>query len=315
MVGEPGHRPAHDDRRRAGQQTHEAAAGGPQLHRHPLPRPRRQRERRPVGKSNPSISGASGLENNYIVDGVNITNAGYGGVGSYSIVFGSLGTGVTQDFIKETQVKTGGFEAEYGQSTGGVVNVVTQSGTNALHGALSATSGPAASSRAGRTLQTPNGTVNTTAADNYDFGVTLGGPLVKDKLFFFGAFNPQYQTRTFVAPRRIPAREPGERRPQAAHPLLRGEGDVAGELQPPVRVSLFGDPSHGDNGPQRGTALTATTTSQFSDLKKYGGHNQVGPVRRDHQPELVRRGVVGPLEEHDQRDPLRRTPGASPIRP
>ena len=57
-------------------------------------------------------------------------------VGSYSIAFGSLGTGVTTDFIKETQVKTGGFEAEYGQATGGVVNVVTQSGTNEFHGAL-----------------------------------------------------------------------------------------------------------------------------------------------------------------------------------
>ena len=37
---------------------------------------------------NPSISGASGLENQYVVDGVNITNSGYGGVGSYSITFG-----------------------------------------------------------------------------------------------------------------------------------------------------------------------------------------------------------------------------------
>jgi hypothetical protein len=55
-----------------------------------------------VGNANPSIGGASGLENNYVVDGVNITNTGYGGVGSYSIVFGSLGAGVTTDFIKET---------------------------------------------------------------------------------------------------------------------------------------------------------------------------------------------------------------------
>ena len=63
---------------------------------------------------------------------------------SYSIVFGSLGTGVTTDFIKETQVKTAGFEAEYGQATGGVVNVVTKSGTNAVpRQPSSATSQPA----------------------------------------------------------------------------------------------------------------------------------------------------------------------------
>src|SRR4029077_15880150 len=87
-----------------------------------------------VGHANPSVSGASGLENQYVVDGVNITNAGYGALGSYSIVFGSLGNGVPFDFIKEKQGKTGGYEAEFGQSTGGVVNVVTKSGTNTLRG-------------------------------------------------------------------------------------------------------------------------------------------------------------------------------------
>ena len=46
-----------------------------------------------VGEANPSISGGSGLENQYVVDGVNITNQGYGALGSYSIVFGSLGNG------------------------------------------------------------------------------------------------------------------------------------------------------------------------------------------------------------------------------
>jgi hypothetical protein len=229
----------------------------------------------PGGNSNPSITGASGLENNYIVDGVNITNAGYGGVGSYSIVFGSLGTGVTQDFIKETQVKTGGFEAEYGQSTGGVVNVVTQSGTNALHGSLFGYFRPSGVESSWKNLQTPNGTVNTTATDNYDFGVTLGGPLVKDKLFFFGAFNPQYQTRTFIAPDGFPLASlgPTDRKRR----ILSYAGKVTWQVSSNHRfdVSLFGDPSHGDNGPQRGTALTASTTSQFSELKSYGGHNQV----------------------------------------
>ena len=59
-----------------------------------------------TGRANPSVSGASGLENQYVVDGVNITNPGYGALGSYSIVLGSLGTGVTFDFIQEVQAKT-----------------------------------------------------------------------------------------------------------------------------------------------------------------------------------------------------------------
>src|SRR5215475_202533 len=87
-----------------------------------------------LGRMNPSISGGSGLENQYVIDGTNVTNTGYGGLGSYSIVFGSLGNATPYDFVQEVQVKTGGFEAEYGQSIGGVVNVVTKSGTNQLRG-------------------------------------------------------------------------------------------------------------------------------------------------------------------------------------
>ena len=67
---------------------------------------------------------------------MNITNPGYGALGSYSIVLGSLGTGVTFDFIQEVQVKTAGYEAQYGQATGGVVSVVTKTGTNQLRGTV-----------------------------------------------------------------------------------------------------------------------------------------------------------------------------------
>ena len=87
-----------------------------------------------AGRRTRRCRGGSGLENTYVVDGVNITNGGYGALGSYSIVFGSLGNGTPFDFIKEVQVKTGGYEAEFGQATGGVVNVVTKSGTNDLTG-------------------------------------------------------------------------------------------------------------------------------------------------------------------------------------
>jgi outer membrane receptor for Fe3+-dicitrate len=153
-----------------------------------------------VGAANPSISGSSGLNNNYIVDGVNITNTGYGGVGVYTFYFGSLGSGVTTDFIKETQVKSAGFEAEYGEANGGVVNVLTKSGSNVFHGSLFGYWRPAALESSWRSLETPNGTVNTTAYPSLDVGVSAGGPLVRDRLFVFGAFNPQYETRTLLAP-------------------------------------------------------------------------------------------------------------------
>jgi hypothetical protein len=240
-----------------------------------------------VGRSNPSVGGASGLENNYIVDGVNITNTGYGAVGSYSIVFGSLGAGVTTDFIKETQVKTAGYEAEYGQSTGGVVNVVTQSGTNSFHGSLYGYMRPASFEGNWRQLETVRGTVNQTADQTSDFGATLGGPIVKDKVFFFGAFNPQFRRSTFIAPQNrnsagnfsFPLASLGE--VDRKRHTYGYAGKVTWQLTSNHRLDMtaFGDPSKGDKGPQRAQNLASiddpSNPAGFSELKKYGGHNQV----------------------------------------
>ena len=61
---------------------------------------------------NLSISGASGLENTYIIDGANITDTGFGAIGAYSWSYGSLGSGFPIDIVKEVQVKSGGFEPD-----------------------------------------------------------------------------------------------------------------------------------------------------------------------------------------------------------
>ncbi len=115
-----------------------------------------------AGVANPSMAGGSGLDNTYVVDGVNITNAGYGALGSYSIVFGSLGNGTPYDFVKEVQVKTGGYEAEFGQAIGGVVNVVTKSGSNALSGSVFGYARPTGVEGNWKEFQSENGTVQTT---------------------------------------------------------------------------------------------------------------------------------------------------------
>src|SRR5436853_92748 len=80
-----------------------------------------------AGTANPSISGGSGLENLYVADGVDITDTSFGGLGTYNRNYGSLGTGINLSFIKEVQVKTGGYEPQYGKSTGGIVQIVTKS--------------------------------------------------------------------------------------------------------------------------------------------------------------------------------------------
>src|SRR5271155_1219530 len=60
-----------------------------------------------TGAANPSIGGATGLENLYVADGVSITDTAFGGLGIYSRVYGSVGTGINLAFIKEVQIKTG----------------------------------------------------------------------------------------------------------------------------------------------------------------------------------------------------------------
>jgi outer membrane receptor protein involved in Fe transport len=232
-----------------------------------------------VGEANPSISGGSGLDNQYVVDGVNITNQGYGALGSYSIVFGSLGNGTPFDFMQEVQVKTGGYEAEFGQATGGVVNVVTKSGTNSVRGTAFGYIRPEGMESNFTQVSTPNGTVNTTASQLSDAGVEAGGPIVPDKVFIFGAIDPQWERRTFIAPEDFPLRSLGELDRDRRIVSYAAKGTWQATAAHRINASFFGDPAHGKEGPQRTTALLRTTTSGFSELDKYGGHNQT--VRYD----------------------------------
>ncbi len=241
-----------------------------------------------VGRANPSIGGASGLDNSYTVDGVSITDPGFGGVGSYSSTFGSLGSGVTIDFIKETHVKAAGFEAEYGNSTGGVVTVVTKSGGNLLRGAGFGYFRPGSLEAGWKEYQAPNGTVNTVGRTEYDVGASVGGPIVQDRLWYHGTFNPQSQNVSYVAPEGFPTHELGE--VIRKRKLYTYAGKISAQLGSSHRgdVSIFGDPSKGEMGPQRFSALrrlaapsvpaTSATEGGYSELT-YGGHNQT--VRYD----------------------------------
>ena len=225
-----------------------------------------------TGAGNYSISGSSGLENSYIVDGVNITSTGYGGIGTYNTNSGSLGTGVTYDFLEEVQVKTGGIDVEYGQATGGVVNTVVKSGTNELSGSIGLYAGSYINDFEQASLFV--GAVNPakgTWNDNsqYDIGLSIGGPIVKDKLFYFLAYNP-VETKTSATIQNIPlpwdtVGGPLRFRPTPEYPAAaagiqtqkRTSNNYAAKLtwyaSPNHRLELtaFGDPSTGDLGPQR----------------------------------------------------------------
>lgn len=226
-----------------------------------------------VGLANPSIEGSSGLENQYVVDGVNITNGGYGALGSYSIVFGSLGNGTPFDFVQEIQVKTGAYSAEFGQATGGVINVITKSGSNNFKGNAFAYARPHIFESAYDTVQSVEGTVNTVASRLTDAGAAVGGPIVRNRLFFFGAIDPEWQTNTFDAPQDFPLAAVGDvnRDRRITNYAAKASWQPASAHR--IDASFFGDPATGDNGPQRSSALLNQTTASYSALK-FGGHNQ-----------------------------------------
>jgi hypothetical protein len=146
------------------------------------------------GVANPSISGGSALDNLYVADGVNITDSAFGGLGVFSRNFGTIGVGINTAFIKEVQVKTGGFEPQYGQSQGGIINIITQSGGKDFHGSLYGYARPQAfeATRNQPDDSRTNKFGNLLQEENYDAGFDLGGPVLglKDKVFFFGSFNP-----------------------------------------------------------------------------------------------------------------------------
>lgn len=227
-----------------------------------------------TGSANASMAGGSGLENNYIIDGVNISEAGYGAAGSYSTTFKTLGNAITFDFVDQVQVKTAGFEAEYGQSTGGIVNVLTKSGTNRFRGSAFTYIRPEWLEAGWDPLTTVDGYVNTTGTKVTEGGFTLGGPIVKDRLFFFGAMNPQFETATLIAPPGFPLARLGE--VDRKRQIYSYSAKATYQLSTSHRfdASFFGDPSHGDMGPQREASLTRLDTAGFSELDEYGGHNQ-----------------------------------------
>jgi outer membrane receptor protein involved in Fe transport len=130
-----------------------------------------------------AVSGSTALENRYLVDGIDITG----------LTYGDVGTSLLNDFIHEIQVVSGGYNAEYGRSTGGVVNIITRSGTDEFRGSVFGMVSPGALALAGE--ETPNNasSIDITADNAYrgHFGFELGGPIVKKRAWFYVGMAPQ----------------------------------------------------------------------------------------------------------------------------
>jgi hypothetical protein len=140
-----------------------------------------------------AFAGTSSPENGYLIDGMNVGDSAYG----------TLGTLILNNFVQELDIKTGSFMPEYGFSSGGIVSVVTKSGSNEYHGSVFGNLQPGALQADGkaigrdaeamaRKLLPKDGTYKA------DFGFEVGGPIIKDRLWFYAGFAPQLTRNTYA---------------------------------------------------------------------------------------------------------------------
>jgi hypothetical protein len=139
-------------------------------------------------QSSITVYGSTGAENVYYIDGVNTTGAEYG----------FQGKELNFEFIQAIDVKTGGYEAEFGRATGGVINVITKSGGNEFHGDLFGYWDNDSLQRNADPVVSTGGTVSGFTKE--DYGLGLGGYLLKDKLWFFAAYDRVDNTTSSALP-------------------------------------------------------------------------------------------------------------------
>lgn len=157
-----------------------------------------------------SIDGASGAENTFVIDGQEVTNYRNAGINSNN--------NVPFQLVQEVQVKSSGFNAEFGGATGGVVNIVTKGGNNEFHGDIGTAFAPSKLQGANRpTLRSfANGTFPAEPGDTpYGYtqvseyytnpkatglntfpSINLSGPIWKNKAYFFVSHSPQIFNET-----------------------------------------------------------------------------------------------------------------------
>jgi hypothetical protein len=137
-----------------------------------------------------SFAGSTSPENGYLIEGMNVGDTAYG----------TLGSSLLNNFVQEIDVKTGSFMPEYGFSTGGIVSVVAKSGSNEFHGSIFGNYDPGAlrgtPPAIGRNAEAlARQTTPKEGTYTADFGFEIGGPIIKDRLWFYAGFAPRL-TRT-----------------------------------------------------------------------------------------------------------------------
>src|SRR5262245_53038725 len=225
----------------------------------------------------PSVGGASGPENNYILDGVTTTDPAFGGSGA-NLPF---------EFIQEVEVKTGAYGAEYGKTTGGIFNVITKSGGNEFHGDGFFYGNPQKFVRDTKNFSftgaAPNG------FSELDAGFDLGGPIKKDRLWFFGAFNPQRRENHLLTQTLR-----GDVSNKVTTPFYAGKVTYGINERQVLTVSTFGDFTKQDGFLQTGSPADRDARNGFgADPNSFrgrietGGHNYAARLNSTFSPNFI----------------------------
>jgi hypothetical protein len=140
----------------------------------------------PVLAGGISIDGSTGLENRFVIDGIDTTDP----------QIGDSSVPMRAEFMEEIQVKTAGYAAEFGGSTGGVINAITRSGSNQFSGGV-VVDYETNSLNEDRPVLEVRGSEAILRTDlrqddrtRWDPGLYLGGPILRDRLWFFGSYQP-----------------------------------------------------------------------------------------------------------------------------
>ncbi|MBP1619469.1 MAG: hypothetical protein H6Q02_236 [Acidobacteria bacterium] len=142
-----------------------------------------------------ALSGQRGVNTSFVVDGADYNNSFFGG--TTGTAEGRAPLSISQESIKEFTVITNGTSAEYGRSGGGVVSVLTKSGGNDLSGSLFYYLQPQST-----ISNFPDGR-EPADQEKSQYGGSLGGPILKDKLFFFASYDTQDKSETVPLESRV----------------------------------------------------------------------------------------------------------------
>ena len=136
-----------------------------------------------------SISGASSPENAYVIDGLSVNNPG----------IGSIGSPLSSEFVDEINVISAGYLPEFGRSTGGTISATTKSGSDEFHGGAFMYFSPGAlEGKRGQVRQQVGAVAYDTSLNHVaDIGLDLGGPIIRQKLWFYVGADLSHESYAF----------------------------------------------------------------------------------------------------------------------